>query len=217
MLLDFKVWGNIYFNYVIIWILFESPQHSTCVASHTPIPYHKGVLIKGVWFKPLGLPYTCHHSRSSWSSCHVQHTPPSPHHQVQASVSTTFSTPHQPITCKQVSKCHHMCVGAFIMPSNHIKCKQWASWPLQGHQGLHQGFQVFIKSSMTTSSPLRRQSHQMWVQGFLQGFFIKQEASSTTSTTQGDLHGSRSIMTSPVGLPNLLLGYHDIIRAWMTT
>ena len=87
------------------------------------------------------------------------------HCQVQASVATTFSTPHQPITCKQVSKCHHMCVGAFIMPSNHIKCKQWASWPLQGHQRLHQGFQVFM------------------------GFFIKQgasKASLNTSTTLGD-------------------------------
>ena len=107
----------------------------------------------------------------------------------------------------------NMCVGAFIMPSNDIKCKQWASWPLQGHQGLHQGFQVFIKSSMTTSSPLRGQgplSHQIWVQGLLQGFFIKQEAtwaSSTTSTTQGDLQGSRSIMTSPVRLPNLWLAH----------
>ena len=51
---------------------------------------------------------------------------------------------------------------------------------------------------------------------FFKSFFIKQGSSwvsSTTLTTPGDPQDSRSIMTLPVGLPNLLLGYHDTVRA----
>ena len=124
--------------------LYAKVQHPTmCMGSKT-----QAITCKKVIFPP---------PRTPWPHQGYQG-----HCQVQASVATTFSTPHQPITCKQVSKCHHMCVGAFIMPSNHIKCKQWASWPLQGHQGLHQGFQVFIKSTMTTSSPLRGQGQLIY-------------------------------------------------------
>ena len=85
---------------------------------------------------------------------------------------------------------------------------------------------IIIQELHDPTRVARSLHHQVWVQGLLQVFFMKQEASltwqgaswasSTTSTIPGDFQGSRSIMTSPVGLLGLLLGFHDTIRAWMT-
>ena len=105
MLADFKVWGKIYFYFIFLLfynlnfclnhlniplllqvihpfltIRLSSWKGCTCVASHTPIPYHKGVLIKGVPFKPLGIPYTCHRTRSSLLRiCKSKHLHPNSH------------------------------------------------------------------------------------------------------------------------------------------
>ena len=89
------------------------------------------------------------------------------------------------------------------------------------------GFMGFFNHLNHTRGPPRVKIHHGITCGVAspslrvpKGFFIKQEASwasSTTLATQGDLYGSRSIMTLPVGFPGLLLGYHDTNRAWMTT
>ena len=95
-----------------------------------------------------------------------------------------------------------------------------------------QGFQVFIKLQVTHitfiipsrvqgPSPTQKGPHHAFLQVIgVQGHRDHDKraswTSSTTSTTQGDLQGSSFIMTSPVGLPNLLLGYQDPIKAWMT-
>jgi len=68
---------------------------------------------------------------------------------------------------------------------------------------------IIIQELHDPTRVARSLHHQVWVQGLLQVFFMKQEASltcqgaswasSTTSTIPGDPQGSRSIMTSYVG------------------
>ena len=188
---------NLLFEFLILTLNFNFIKSlyskSTLHLSHTITPYHKGVI------KPLGFVA---------SICkNIIHV-----FLYHSSSRVCLQGHHKP--------CHHLVclsvqVGAimfFIKPLGIPRT-------CHVHQGLHQGFQVFIKSIMTTSSSSRVQGptkHQVWVKGLLWSFFIKQgasQASSTASAIPGDLQESRSIMTSPVGLVGLLLGYHNIIKA----
>ena len=111
-----------------------------------------------------------------------------------------------------------MCVGFLNHPHEHglIKAIKGFIKESQLHDMCDQGPhhpKVTISSPSKVQGPL---TQQMWVQRLLHqargimGFF------NNLSHARGPLW-SRYIKTSHVGLPDLLLGTHDIIIAWMTT
>ena len=132
--------------------------------------------------------------------------------------------------CKQVTKCCHMCVCAFIMPSNHMgftnftRASRYSSGVPSIHGLLHHTKDMFI-GSIACQGPYEVIIIIQELHDPDKGCKVIKSPSVGPRTSSGLLHQARGfnhlnhtgrpleVKISPVGFPDLLLGYHDTIRA----
>ena len=111
--------------------MFQLHQHPNIhLTTRRIIHYHQQTRPKGA---------TCKISFNIWTGLFLWTSSPSPKFSIS-------------------SASHHTTIYVGAKPSYALWPSPRVPWPqqeLHGHQDLHQGFQVFIKSLMTTSSPLR--------------------------------------------------------------